>query len=322
MTAYYILLKYFFQLSLVPEIIYTTDHALTTFSPETRGCYSSTEANLTYLPYSMGYRYELKNCIANEKIRDIIFNCHCYPRYFPPCIGCYFPKSILSCSGEKLACAIARENSKNITVPEALENPNRIENMTKPPELKCLGSCKIQTYPYTTSSVAYPQKENFFYQQEFCVAASHVWQVSCQNEHRKFFLDSMYPNICETLESFDDYFGKNEKSCQNWPNEFFLKNSGPNETLVNELYEYGKDNLALVHVLIQSPFVTKIKQDVAITFTNYVANTGGLLGLCLGFSFISAMEIFFWICCCCQRMKKKRPMGSVKSAVGQEEFRK
>ena len=132
----------------------------------------------------------------------------------------------------------------------------------------------------------------------------------------------MYPNICETLESFDDYFGKNEKSCQNWPNEFFLKNSGPNETLVNELYEYGKDNLALVHVLIQSPFVTKIKQDVAITFTNYVANTGGLLGLCLGFSFISAMEIFFWICCCCQRMKKKRPMGSVKSAVGQEEFRK
>ena len=43
--------------------------------------------------------------------------------------------------------------------------------------------------------------------------------------------------------------------------------------------------------MIQSPYVTKIKRDVAMTFTSYVANTGGLLGLCLGFSFISLVEI-------------------------------
>ena len=27
--------------------------------------------------------------------------------------------------------------------------------------------------------------------------------------------------------------------------------------------------------------------------------TGGLLGLCLGFSFISGIEIIYWLCCFC-----------------------
>ena len=89
--------------------------------------------------------------------------------------------------------------------------------------------------------------------------------------------------------------------CVNYLEKF----DGPNTTLRDELYEYGKQNLALIHVMIQSPYATKIKRDVAMTFTSYVANTGGLLGLCLGFSFISCMEICFWCCCCCKELKKK-----------------
>ena len=48
--------------------------------------------------------------------------------------------------------------------------------------------------------------------------------------------------------------------------------------------------------MIQSPYITKMKRDVSITYTNYVANTGGILGLCIGFSFISIIEILFWSC--------------------------
>ena len=97
-----------------------------------------------------------------------------------------------------------------------------------------------------------------------------------------------------------------KQSCKFLNHVYFMKRFGvSNESLANEVYKYGRENLALMNVLIQSPFVTKIKKDVAITFTNYVANTGGLLGLCLGFSFISGMEICFWCCCCCQRLRKK-----------------
>ena len=56
--------------------------------------------------------------------------------------------------------------------------------------------------------------------------------------------------------------------------DFFKENTQPNQRLLDEVYQYGKDNLALIHVIIQSPHVTKIKRDVSMTLTEYVANTG------------------------------------------------
>ena len=93
--------------------------------------------------------------------------------------------------------------------------------------------------------------------------------------------------------------------CNKWPENYFEKNNEPNETLVKELHQYGRQNLALIHVMVQSPYVTKIKRDVAMPFITFVANSGGLLGLCIGFSFISAVEILFWICCFCNIGIKK-----------------
>ena len=102
------------------------------------------------------------------------------------------------------------------------------------------------------------------------------------------------------LKGFDKYFG-NDTTCQDWPATFFKTYDEPNEELVGEMFQYGRENLALVHVMIQSPYVTTIKRDIAMTFTSYIANTGGLLGLCIGFSFISGIEIIFWCCCCCYK---------------------
>ena len=79
----------------------------------------------------------------------------------------------------------------------------------------------------------------------------------------------------------------------------------PNDTLVKEMHKYGRKNLALIHVMIQSPYVTKIKRDVSMTFTTYIANSGGLLGLCLGFSFMSGIEIIFCLCWLFGRFKRK-----------------
>ena len=79
--------------------------------------------------------------------------------------------------------------------------------------------------------------------------------------------------ICDVLSDFDAFFGK-ASDCQQWPGNFAEIYNKPNVTLLEELYEYGSQNLALVHVVMQSPYVTKIKRDVAMTFTTYVANTG------------------------------------------------
>ena len=110
-------------------------------------------------------------------------------------------------------------------------------------------------------------------------------------------LESVFPNI-----SVLDFFTLKER--QNYVENFFEEYEEPISLLKDELFEYGKQNLALIHVMIQSPYTTKIKRDVTMTLTNYVGNTGGLLGLCLGFSFISFIEIIFWCCFCIKETRK------------------
>ena len=93
--------------------------------------------------------------------------------------------------------------------------------------------------------------------------------------------------------------------CQKWPENYFEKYDEPNDTLVEEMYKYGQQNLALVHIMMQSPYVTKIRNDVAMSLTTYIANSGGLLGLCIGFSFMSGIEIVFYVCWLFGEYKKR-----------------
>ncbi len=69
-----------------------------------------------------------------------------------------------------------------------------------------------------------------------------------------------------------------------------------------ELFLYAKRNMALVNVYIKDPVVTRIKRDQKIPLIGFVANTGGLLGLCMGFSLVSAFEIVYHcVLNCCKR---------------------
>ena len=90
--------------------------------------------------------------------------------------------------------------------------------------------------------------------------ASHTMQTSCVNgSERKYFLDKMYPNLCSVLSSYGGFFGNNS-SCEEtvWPDEFFRLHGKPHE-LIKEMHQYGRDNLALVNIFIQSPYVTKVQ---------------------------------------------------------------
>ncbi len=49
----------------------------------------------------------------------------------------------------------------------------------------------------------------------------------------------------------------------------------------------------MFNIFIKDPYAKRFKKDEKITKTAYIANSGGLLGLCMGFSFISGAEILF-----------------------------
>jgi hypothetical protein len=204
------------QINVKPTITDTTLDAINKFSPEVRNCYADGEANLTYLTYGHGYRYEMNNCLVDQGIRDIIWYCRCIPSFYELESEEYLP-FIPICSGKKLYCANTRMKSlgmgfpiafeNNIIVQEAEDNPDKIGNISKPEYINCMPACEVQDNYNQMSFAPYPQHRNFFYQEEFCEVASHIWQNTCQDATRAYFIDKDQPILCPLLYQVDDFFG-------------------------------------------------------------------------------------------------------------------
>ena len=95
----------------------------------------------------------------------------------------------------------------DVIMPEALRNPTMIGNISKPESIHCMPACKVQENGVQMSFATYPQRANFFYQKTFCDVASHIWQRTCQNENRAYFIQKDQPLLCPILKSFDEFFG-------------------------------------------------------------------------------------------------------------------
>ena len=50
----------------------------------------------------------------------------------------------------------------------------------------------------------------------------------------------------------------------------------------------------MVNIYIKEPVVTNIWRDQKTPVINFIAYTGGLLGLCMGFSLVSLFEILYY----------------------------
>ena len=42
----------------------------------------------------------------------------------------------------------------------------------------------------------------------FCDVASKIWQETCQEENRAYFIGRKQPLLCPALKNFDDFFGQ------------------------------------------------------------------------------------------------------------------
>ena len=253
------------QINLKPTISKTTDEAIKQFTPKIRHCYSGGEAKLTHLILGDGYRYELNNCVLDEKIKEIIWNCRCRPKIWENCVSCEpnneynnAIKKLPFCTGRKLYCANYRmrslgfgktENNNMTVMPDAMESPKKIGNVTEPSSIDCLPRCNVQEDNQQLSLSLYPQLETFFYRETFCIVASHILSKTCSDGIRRSLLHKRQPNLCPSLEFFNQSFDDCRQEV--WPEKFLQKYHEINETLRNEMYEYGRSNLALVHIVIQ-----------------------------------------------------------------------
>ena len=66
----------------------------------------------------------------------------------------------------------------------------------------------------------------------------------------------------------------------------------------------------MVNVYIKDPVVTRILRDQKIPIIAFVANTGGLLGLCMGFSLVSLFEIVYHLLGALKKMWWPPPLAA------------
>lgn len=128
------------QINVEPTVTFTTEDAINILTPEERKCYIEGENNFTALRHYDGFRYEMNNCLIDEGLLKIYWNCRCYPEiswndpyidFLGPCFGpnLYCTNEIIKSMGFQ-----SDENSENATefkVQEAIDNPDLIGNITR-----------------------------------------------------------------------------------------------------------------------------------------------------------------------------------------------
>ena len=61
-----------------------------------------------------------------------------------------------------------------------------------------------------------------------------------------------------------------------------------------KMYNAYEKDIAMVTFFFETTTVFEFSRGLRMTFVQYISQIGGLLGLCLGFSFISAVEIAYF----------------------------
>ena len=160
--------------------------------------------------------------------------------------------------------------------------------------MKCRSSCQDQSNAMYVTTSGFPNDETFRYTESFCVMIPRLLEKCTGFKKRP--LEKSFPNICTTLEPLrklqaNDYCPKSR-----WkPSKLLLNCTGSKCAIEDSILEYGRKNLILFHVMIKDPYAQRYRRDEKIAITSFIANLGGLLGLWLGFSWISGAEVVFYI---------------------------
>ena len=130
---------------------------------------------------------------------------------------------------------------------------------------------------------------------------------SCRTS-KNLTLEEQYPHLCHYLASFpqlcpDDMHVSMIENFEDLalnPSVDVLSVliSNQNQTLKAEglklirlLHRYARENLILANIYIKDPAVTMITRDQKIPVIWFVANVGGILGLCMGCSLVTIFEV-------------------------------
>ena len=196
--------------------------------------------------------------------------------------------------------------------------------------IHCQEACERQENILDNSEQAFPN-DMFIWTEDFVLVVKKLfWSCAAKKTkygYKRNRMQSKYSRLCSY---YDKYFYENINITEDGGNlddkigrnfsQFFdnLETWGMNnyeKTKFRELLlRYSKENLVRITAYISSPYVTIYEKDVVTTPITLIANIGGLMGFCMGFSLFSLAEIIYYIFInpLLTRMEKIKPKGTQK----------
>ena len=152
---------------------------------------------------------------------------------------------------------------------------------------KCLQSCELLTLESSISSRPVGN-------------SADLWQIArkliklCKKPNKLFDMRYKDKMNCNEVNRILEDIQNTEGSVYHDIGIFRPNITNQEEKIMKSfLVEYAKENMITLKIFFRDSYYTKMKRDVAISKVTFVSNTGGLLGLCLGLSFVSIFEIFY-----------------------------
>jgi len=260
----------------------TTQEALGHFNPEERDCYMDEEFQPLYFNKSTGFRYEMSNCLYSSIIQKIEETCGCQP------VFAVLREKRLSgtentlrrCVGASLSCV----NGILLDWGSSDEGLDHALNVVTNNRDRCLQACQFQSIHATSSSNNYPSRNTLKKREDFCLIINKIRKI-CKDPYRKIVLEKKYKGkfSCFTFER------KSASPC--WVSDGEVDEDDP--VLEEAVLTYARENLAMIKVFLRDPFYTQIARDVKTTRLQFLGTAGGLMGLCMGFSVVSIIEILY-----------------------------
>ena len=243
----------------------TSNDAKDRFDPIDRDCYFEEEVELKHLPKT-NFRYSMFNCLLEALLQNIEQDCQCIEGDFEKS----FP-GVRTCSGADRPCV--KRNQMLFGTYHTIESFNQ--------SVPCLASCIEQTFESSLSYSNYPNKNIFLHSIESCFVLKKIEKL-CQ-DNRKDIIEETYPGICEVPMPTN-------LDCNNLTHWRNVQLADQPKKLV---FQYAKDNLAKVTIFLEDSSAERIIREVKLSYSSLIASVGGLLGLFLGFSVISGIEVIY-----------------------------
>jgi hypothetical protein len=151
-----------------------------------------------------------------------------------------------------------------------------------------LANCIDQKYSVQVSQASYPNLQAFVQSTEFCIVLKKLVR-SCRSDRRQG-LDKRYPELCPEVLNYvtPQNVSDANMSCPLY--DGFDEVHYFSFSFQKLITTYASDNIAKVSIFLRDPYVKRYIREEKITEITFVGTVGGLLGLFLGFSFISGKD--------------------------------